>query len=185
MGSPLQRTTAGKVQLAETLMSNQLIDNAEQYIQVLTTGKLEPIIEGKQSELMLIRAENEQLAEGTEQPVIVTDNHHEHIVEHKCVLSSPEARLNQQVLTATLKHISEHIQVLQDPQYNSLLAVLGFAAPQPVAATNAPATGGATVDAINPATAAAAGVKPAGMPNAPAGADAASAAVIQGNKGPQ
>lgn len=180
MGNPLQRTTAGKVNLAETLIQNNLIENADQYIQVITTGKLEPIIEGKQGELMLIRAENEHLSLGKEQPVIVTDNHLQHIIEHKVVLSSPESRINPDVLGATLKHISDHLAVLQDPQYQRLLAVLGHATPPPAEAPGAPGAAAELLDTNNPVTQEAAKVPQANMPSPPPGTDPRSAAIIEG-----
>lgn len=125
LGNPLTQTTAGRVNLAETLLQNKLVTNADEYIQVLMTGSFEPIIEGKEAELMLIRAENEGLQDGKSQNVIITDNHAEHINEHKVVLSSPEARMNPTLVQNTLKHLQDHIDMLKNPQYQDLLNLLG------------------------------------------------------------
>lgn len=67
LGNPLTRTTAGKLQIAEDLLSKGLIKTPDEYITLLTTGRLEPLIEGQQSQLMLVRAENERLGDEKEQ----------------------------------------------------------------------------------------------------------------------
>jgi len=183
MGNPLQRTTAGKVNLAESLIQNQMITTPEQYIQVITTGRLEPLIEGPQGELMLIRSENEQLTNGNKQPVIVTDSHLKHIMEHKVVLSSPEARVNPKVLEAALTHISEHLQVLQDPQYQQLLATLGQQGAAPPAPPAGAPSAAPALEASNPVTEAVGDVQSARMPSPPPGTDPTSAALIESQRG--
>lgn len=111
LGNPVSRTTAGKVQIAENLIKNGMVEDAQQYIQVLTTGRLEPVIEGKQAELMLIRSENEVLSDGQDAIATGVDNHPLHVKEHKCVISSPEARANPAVVKAVLAHIQQHIDL--------------------------------------------------------------------------
>jgi len=126
MGNPTLRTTAGKVNLADAFMERGLIENADQYLQVVNTGKLEPVIEGKQAQLMLMRGENEQLAEGIPQRVLATDNHAKHILEHSVVLANPEIRQdpNNIIVQITLAHIQEHIEMLNNPAIQQLSAVL-------------------------------------------------------------
>lgn len=143
LGNPLARTTAGKVQIAEDLLSNKLIDTPEQYLQVLTTGQLEPLIEGKQAELMLISSENEMMAEAKAPIVAVTDSHALHVQEHKCVLASPEARINPQVVAVVTGHLNEHIKMLEQLSVSNpnLLIALGQTPMQP-AMPQPPAAGG-------------------------------------------
>ena len=133
MGNPLSRTTAGKIQMAESLLEAKLIESGEQYIQVLTTGKLEPLIEGKQAELMLIRSENEMLSDGKPVIAVVTDNHALHIFEHKSVLASPEARANPETVKNCVTHLQEHINMLQQLSVSNpnLLIALGQQPVQP------------------------------------------------------
>lgn len=140
LGNPLSRTTAGKVNMAEQLLTAQLIKTPEQYIQVVTTGKLEPAIENEQAELMNIRAENEQLSEGKRALAVVTDNHALHIKEHKVVLSSPEARQDPTVVKSCTEHLNMHLRLLResDPM---LLQLLGN---QPVPPQQAPVAPGPT-----------------------------------------
>lgn len=182
MGNPMTRTTAGKVNLADQMMQHNLIDNPDQYIQVVTTGRLEPIIEGKQAELLLIKGENEKLADGVQVPVIITDQHSQHILEHKTVLASPEARQDPKILQATLAHIQEHINALKsgDPTLLALVHQQSIAPPQPQGPQGSPAQ---AMNATPPVVQQAQGVKQPNMPNPPAGADAQSAALIKGQQG--
>jgi hypothetical protein len=122
LGNPLARTIAGRVQMAELLMERNLIKTPEEYIQVLTTGRLEPVLEATQKEMLAIRSENERLAEGQNAdtmaagmppPVIavLTDNHPAHIREHAAVIASPDAREVPEVVASVLAHIQEHVDL--------------------------------------------------------------------------
>ena len=180
MGNPLTRTIAGKVNLAEQLLNFNMIDNPDQYIQVVTTGRLEPVIQGKQSELLLIKSENEMLADGQPQRALITDQHAQHIMEHKTVLASPEVRAdpNSPIVQAALDHIQQHINFLKtgDPTLLSLIHQ------QSLAAQPTPPGNGAVPQMLNPASPVeqqAADVNQPSMPNPPAGTDARSAEVIQ------
>ena len=126
-GSSLQRTSAGKLEIAQNLLQNGLIETPEQFIQVLTTGKLEPLIENQQTELLQIKQENEQLADPEIQSILSAidiDNHRLHILEHKNVLANPEARTDPIIVKKTLDHINTHIEALRlvDPE---LLQMIG------------------------------------------------------------
>lgn len=112
-GNPLARTTAGKTELANTLLQAGQIENPDQYIQVLTTGRIEPVIESKQAQIMLIRSENERLAKGESVQALTIDKHAQHILEHSVVLSSPSARENPEIVQTVLVHIMEHINFLK------------------------------------------------------------------------
>lgn len=188
MGNPLTRTTAGKVNLADALAERNMIDNPDQYIQVITTGRLEPVIEGKQAQLLLIKSENEKLADGEAQRALITDNHAKHILEHTTVLSNPEIRQDptNPIVAITLAHIQEHMNMMQDPSVQQLMQVLHQEAPPaPLAPPGMPqgAPVGPAMDATNPVQAQAANVNPPNMPSPPQGADAASANIINANKG--
>lgn len=124
--SAISRSTAGKVDIAKSLLDAGLVKTPEQYVTVMTTGRLEPVYEGDQAELMLIRAENEKLRSGEPGVVAVaTDKHPTHIEEHRCVMADPDTRSNPALIAATLAHINEHINLLRttDP---ALLAMLGM-----------------------------------------------------------
>lgn len=189
MGNPVTRTTAGKVNLAEALADRNMIENPDQYIQVVTTGRLEPVIEGKQSQLILIKGENEGLADGIPQRALITDNHQKHVLEHSIVLANPEIRHdpNNPIVIATLNHIQEHLDMMSNPMAQQLLAVLH----QEVIPSSAPQqmnrNDGGTANMLNatpPIVQQAQGVNLPNMPNPPAGTDAMSAEVIQSQQIP-
>jgi len=181
MGNPMTRTTAGKTQLAETMLQNNLIDNPDQYIQVVTTGRLEPIIEGKQAQLLLIKGENESLANNQAVRALITDFHSQHILEHTTVLANPEIRRDptNPIVAATLAHIKEHMDMMSDPFVQHLGAILHkevIPSPQPTM------NDGGTADMMNatpPVVQQAQQVNQPNMPKPPAGTDPMSAQVIQ------
>lgn len=174
MGNPLTRTTAGKVNLADALMEKGLIENADQYIQVITTGKLEPVIESKQANNLNIKSENEKLADGILPRAIITDDHSKHIMEHSVVMASPEVRddPNGPIMTQTLAHIQEHLTLAQSPGYALLAPMLGHVvklppAPQP----GMPGAVGGMMNPTPPGQQAAEQVNMPNMPQPPAGTD--------------
>lgn len=182
MGNPLSRTTAGKIEIANTLLQNHLITTPDEYLMVLQTGRLEPMIEGQTSELLLIKRENEYLRDGKKVQAIMTDNHVLHIQENKTVLSSPEAREKPEVLAAALDHLQQHINLLKqmDPVTATLLKQPALAPPQlppppdnGTAGAPAKKPGGpppvspGEMNAENPDVAAGAGVAMPNMPTNP------------------
>lgn len=184
MGNPLTRTTAGKVNLADSLAERNMIDNPDQYIQVITTGRLEPVIESKQSQLLLIKGENEKLSDGIEQPVLATDNHMQHLLEHAVVTNDPEIRANPNspVVAATLKHVQEHLDMLKDPNILYIMSILypnARPAPPPPAPPVDPAQ---MMNPAPPVMQEAAQVNMPNMPSPPAGTDAQSASIIEGQQ---
>lgn len=132
-GNPINRTAGGKIEIAQDMMKQGFIKTPEQYLEVLNTGRLDPLMEGELKELMLIRKENEELMEGAQQPVTQIDEHILHIKEHRCVLASPEARQQAAVVQETLNHINMHIQALQtaNPFLLSVLGMPSLAPPPP------------------------------------------------------
>lgn len=183
MGNPMTSTIAGKTNLAETMLQNGLIDNPDQYIQVITTGRLEPIIEGKQAQLLLIKGENEMLAENQPVRALITDSHQQHILEHTTVLANPEIRMdpNNPIVAATLAHIQEHLDMMNNPEVQRLMAILHkevVPSQQPPAMEGA---GGASqmLDATQPVVQEAQNINPPNMPSPPQGTDPTSEAIIE------
>ena len=168
VGNPLTKTVAGKIQIAEAIIQNFGPKvTPEQMILLYTTGQYENLIEGTTAELMLIQNENEMLKSG-EEPVVTmaTDAHLTHIKEHKAVLSSTNARMDQEIVERTLAHIQEHITMLQSVDPN-LLGAIGEQPIAPAAPTNvAPMNLAANELGPDNPIAAAQGVS---MPNMPKG----------------
>jgi hypothetical protein len=69
------------------------------------------MLEAEQSELLLIKAENEKLQEGTVPPVMITDDHRLHILEHKAVLADPDVRNDPQLVQSVTNHMQQHVEV--------------------------------------------------------------------------
>ncbi len=113
-GNPATRSEAGKLQIAQDLMAKGLIEDANQYFEVLATGELDPMTEGPEAENMLIIKENEQLRRAIPQVAAPWDNHKNHITQHFVIMMDPALRQKQNdpVFAATLNHIMSHAQFL-------------------------------------------------------------------------
>lgn len=112
--NPMLQTPAGKMQLADVLMKSGLIKDPQQYIGVYTDGDLPHLYHRQESQLILVKAENEALLNGKEVTPAITDNHVMHILEHTANIDTVEAHLNPNALevVATLNHIMAHINML-------------------------------------------------------------------------
>jgi len=141
VGNPLARTVAGRLQLAEQMMQYQVIKNPAQLISLINTGNLDVLTEDTQTELMLIRQENEKLTEGEVPPVTIIDEHTTHIKEHKAVLADPDLRKDAALVLRVTQHIQDHIDQLKngDPQ---LLQILGQPSLAPMPMQGPPPAGG-------------------------------------------
>ena len=109
-GNAMERTVAGKLTLADKLLEVRGdSDLFAKYVEVLTTGKLDPILNRPRRQQMLIQRENEMLARGEMPPVSLTDLQPDHILGHAEVLDSPEARADEMIMNGVNAHISEHL----------------------------------------------------------------------------
>lgn len=114
MGNALSKTLAGRVQMAEQMMQMKIITDPNQYIQIMNTGKLDSMFEGTMNELLLIKAENEKMMEGTNPLVSPTDKHSEHITEHTAILSDPDTRNDGELVKIVMDHIQQHMDALRN-----------------------------------------------------------------------
>jgi len=112
--------------MAEQMMQMGVIKSPEEYIAVMNTGKLETMTEGQNKQLLLVKAENERLVDGTSQvTAVLTDAHSLHLREHSNVLADPDLRLDPELVQRTLNHIQEHINILSDPNVANILVSIG------------------------------------------------------------
>jgi hypothetical protein len=128
IGNPLARTTAGKVEMAEQMMQMGVIKTPEQYLTVVNTGQLDSLTEDTQSQLFLVKAENERLVNDEPIMAVLTDTHDLHIREHATVLADPELRFDPELVARVTQHIQEHIGLLQTTDPN----ILGMLGQQPL-----------------------------------------------------
>lgn len=124
VGNPLSRSIAGRVQMAEQMLQMGVVKSPQQYFQVLNTGRLDSMFEGEMTEMLLIKSENEKLVDGETVKANALDQHKLHIMEHKSVLADPDLRKDADLVTRTLQHIQQHIDLLRtvDPD---LLMLIG------------------------------------------------------------
>ena len=113
-GNPLAQTTSGRMQIAETLLQNKLIDTPQEYLEVIETGSLTPLTQSAESQLHRIREENELLSKGDDVIVTPYDNHPLDIKEHAALLSSDEVRTNPKIIQAVQKHIQLHLRIWKE-----------------------------------------------------------------------
>lgn len=189
LGNPMTRTIAGRTNLADSYLEKGMVENTDQYQQVITTGRLEPVIQSKQSKSILMKGENEMLSEGIPQRALITDNHVKHINEHAIVLDNADIRQdpNNPVVQVTLAHIQEHLDMMNNPMAMQLLQTLHqevvpnpmMMGPQPMDAGSSAAP---MLDATSPTAQAAGDVNPPNMPNPPPNTDPNTAAIIEGQQ---
>lgn len=71
---------------------------------------MDSLTEDKFKDMTLIREENEALKRGEQPPVMITDNHIEHILQHKEILTDPDARSDPKVVQEVTNHLQTHIE---------------------------------------------------------------------------
>lgn len=105
---PVSQTIAGRIQIAQDLLQAQKLGTPQEYITVLETGQWTPVIKSEESQLKLIRVENQKLLDGMPPMPTKYDDHDLHIKEHMTVIADPDTRLQPQVMQAVDMHIQQH-----------------------------------------------------------------------------
>lgn len=123
VGNAMAQTLAGRVDLADKYIEKGWARSPQEYTQVLTTGRLDAVIEGPQRINLQIRQENEDLSNDKGAIAIKTDKHVEHIEMHSSILDGLEARQNPELVKAVTMHIEEHLSLLKmtDPMLLTIL----------------------------------------------------------------
>ena len=111
-GNPLSQTIAGRTQIAASLVAAGWVKNRQEYLQVLETGNLDPMLESSEMEISLIKDENDTLGDGKPVMAIAVDDHVSHVAEHKVLLASVEARNNPGLVKVVVEHIQQHLDFL-------------------------------------------------------------------------
>lgn len=119
--NPMIQTPAGKMAMADSLMKSGLIKDAQQYIGVYTEGDLPQLYRRQETQLKLIKQENEAILKGQCPEVAITDNHVSHILEHTIIFDNIEARMNPNAAHVVngMMHVQMHLNKLlggQDPR---------------------------------------------------------------------
>ncbi|PJI40407.1 hypothetical protein [Ferrovibrio sp.] len=120
LGNIMTHSFAGRAQIAGELLNSGKVD-AEGYLQVITTGNLQPMIEGPLEEINHIRRECEWLQDGKQPSVLQLDNHALHIQEKRKLLMRPEFRMPAdnaalQIQKNIMQNIIQHQQMMSELQ---------------------------------------------------------------------
>ena len=176
--SALSKTSAGKVEIANNLIQNQLVD-AKGYISVLETGNLDILTEDYTGDEINIKQENEWMMDGKSPKALIIDNHPEHIKKHKSIINDPEVRQTPEEIDVVLAHIQEHIQMWLQMDPN-MMAALGIQPPTapPQQPQQGGGGGGPPVDPLTQGQEPSVEQLPS-MPNVPAGAPEGDAQALQ------
>jgi hypothetical protein len=166
LGNPLTQSFAGRNEMAELWTSKGILKDPKQIISFQRTGEIDSATENPFSDSLLIRDENEQIRKGINPAVLITDNHAEHIIEHKAIMSSVE-RDDPTILEAWTAHVQEHLDMI--PQVPPALAAVLSGQPLPPPQGAAPDPNGAPLPTVDGAR----------MPNVPPEAPAQTQAAYQ------
>jgi hypothetical protein len=138
LGNPLSRTVSGRVEIANQLLSQGLIQSAD-YMSILLTGDLPKKLHEKASEDMLISSENEMLGQGEAPIMSAIDNHIAHIIGHKPLLANPFVRKDSKLIALIMDHIIEHENMYQQLlQTNPILLDIAMGNPIGTAVQSVP-----------------------------------------------
>lgn len=108
LGDAISQSLAGRYELFQQFLQYGTVKDPERLITFLRTGQLESETEDKFKDSLTIREENEMLKRGEMPAAVITDNHPQHIAEHKTVFSDPDARKDPAILKNAILHMQEH-----------------------------------------------------------------------------
>jgi len=114
--NPLLQTTAGRLELAQQIMSVPP-EFLPSWIGIMDGKPLESITKGALNQSDLVYMENEKLLAGMQTPSLITDDHAYHIQKHAELLNDPEMRTKSDKLQVIMDHILGHQELMkqQDP----------------------------------------------------------------------
>lgn len=105
---PVATTPEGREERAWAFMERGMVRSPRQFFTLVKTGRDEPMYDAETAINGLILRENERLRNGQPQMVIAEDEHEDHILQHKALISDPEARDNPELMAIVLDHIALH-----------------------------------------------------------------------------
>lgn len=111
--NPVIQTAAGKMDVAKDMLQAGMISSPKRYLEVLTTGNLNVLLEDDVAMQESMIEENELLSEGQQVMAVVTENHEQHIMAHQSVISQPNAKKDPALVNNVLQHIQQHLQLWQ------------------------------------------------------------------------
>jgi hypothetical protein len=154
-GSPLQRSLAGKVQIADAMRESGLVTTPQEYLTVIETGQVDPLTSSLESQLSIISDENERLRQNYEQfgqliqamqgtdnmmvqeqirqqlqqmgvVCLRTDNHILHLRRNSTIVDSTEARMIPGIVVPVTAHLAQHLDFIKDPEVQREQLLMGY-----------------------------------------------------------
>ncbi len=121
LANPISQTDEGRLAMLQTMAQLKIPLKPEQFMEVITFGRLEPVTDGATSIGMRIRLENQQIAKGVAPRVMLSDNAIAHCTEHATVMSDA-GRDDPAVQGAFVQHVEEHYRNFygSDPEQDKL-----------------------------------------------------------------
>jgi hypothetical protein len=138
IGNPLAKTTAGRVQMAEQMLQMGLITDPDTYFEVIETGEIKTMYQGRIDAVILIQDENERMMNGEMVHAEMLDKHSQHIKDHQQVIASPEIRKDPKLRAILQAHVQEHINYLRTVDPDLLMLIGEHPLANPAAPQTAP-----------------------------------------------
>lgn len=113
LGNPALQSYAGRWELLQQMLQYQVIKDPNAIVAFLRTGDLKVVTDDGFNDSLTIDLENEMLKRGIVPPVMLTDNHAQHIMGNRAVLDDPAARNNPMIVQAVTAHTMEHLRMYQ------------------------------------------------------------------------
>ncbi|MEM1415520.1 MAG: hypothetical protein AAGH15_11495 [Myxococcota bacterium] len=116
-----------RIAFADRLLQAGVIEKPEDYLQVVSTGRLEHILDPADSHRRGIDRENELLLRGQAAEVMITDNHLGHVAAHASLLDEPAVRADPDAVEIILAHCRRHFDVWRKASHDDpdMLLVAG------------------------------------------------------------
>ena len=133
MGNPVSQTAAGRFELGKLLVQMGVVKTPQAIVEVLETGRLDPLTKGEQEELLNVLRENQDLVKGITPSAMLQDDHLLHCKEHSAAVASPAARRDPEVLRSFREHVHQHYslwygvpyaEVESDPLYRPRMLLI-------------------------------------------------------------
>lgn len=114
--SPIRDTLAGRMQLLDYFMAHKAPLSPDQIWAILSTGKFEPVYEDSETERLLIKRENEIIADPEDPRIpitVMTDDHLKHIQKHRTAMDDPDVREDPEATRKYQQHQQGHMDLLR------------------------------------------------------------------------
>lgn len=122
VGSPMAKSLAGRIQLAEMMADKKLVNTPQDFLTVIETGQIDAMTEDLTDTMSSIRQENEFLMDGKKVTAIPGEPHILHAKKHLALLDNPEIKNNASMVAAVLAHVQQHVQIkkTEDPIFSMI-----------------------------------------------------------------